>query len=40
MPIDLISDTVTRPTPGMLKAMWAAWVFGDQLAQIAQNGIP
>ena len=29
MPIDLISDTVTRPTPGMLKAMWSAEVGDD-----------
>ncbi|GMU42035.1 MAG: aminotransferase class I/II-fold pyridoxal phosphate-dependent enzyme [Xanthomonadales bacterium] len=29
MPIDLISDTVTRPTPGMLKAMWGAEVGDD-----------
>lgn len=27
--IDLISDTVTRPTPGMLKAMWGAEVGDD-----------
>ena len=30
-PIDLRSDTVTRPTPGMLKAMWAAPVGDDVL---------
>ncbi len=29
MTIDLISDTVTRPTPGMLKAMWGAEVGDD-----------
>lgn len=29
MPIDLISDTVTRPTPGILKAMWGAEVGDD-----------
>lgn len=29
MVINLISDTVTRPTPGMLRAMWAAEVGDD-----------
>ncbi|MCC7465267.1 MAG: aminotransferase class I/II-fold pyridoxal phosphate-dependent enzyme [Saprospiraceae bacterium] len=29
MSINLISDTVTKPTPGMLKAMWAAEVGDD-----------
>lgn len=29
MEINLISDTVTRPTPGMLKAMWEARVGDD-----------
>lgn len=29
MPIDLISDTVTRPTPAMLEAMWKAEVGDD-----------
>ncbi|MCB0574334.1 MAG: hypothetical protein KDC61_07195, partial [Saprospiraceae bacterium] len=27
--INLLSDTVTRPTPGMLEAMWAAEVGDD-----------
>ena len=27
--INLLSDTVTKPTPGMLKAMWAAEVGDD-----------
>lgn len=29
MTINLVSDTVTRPTPGMLRAMWAAEVGDD-----------
>lgn len=29
MPIHLLSDTVTKPTPSMLKAMWAAEVGDD-----------
>lgn len=29
MEIDLRSDTVTRPTPGMLEAMWRAPVGDD-----------
>lgn len=29
MTINLLSDTVTKPTPGMLKAMWAAEVGDD-----------
>ncbi len=29
MTINLLSDTVTQPTPGMLKAMWAAEVGDD-----------
>ncbi len=29
MQINLLSDTVTRPTPGMLQAMWAAEVGDD-----------
>ncbi len=33
MTIDLRSDTVTRPTPGMLEAMWAANVGDDVFAE-------
>ncbi|MFN0175557.1 MAG: threonine aldolase family protein [Saprospiraceae bacterium] len=29
MTINLLSDTITKPTPGMLKAMWAAEVGDD-----------
>jgi threonine aldolase len=29
MTVDLRSDTVTKPTPGMLEAMWSAKVGDD-----------